>query len=338
MRSPFWRVLAALVAVIGCARAQVAPRPPAGAPPSEPAKQREAALELKFFDVQAEGQKLRMAYRDTSPDAPPNAPTVVLLHGKNFSGLYWEPTMRELSGSGYRVIAPDQIGFGASSKPDVHYSFHWLAQVSAQLLDSLSVRRAVVVGHSMGGMLAVRFALLYPDRVQKLVLEDPIGLEDYRTLAPFTDIDDQFKDELAATYASVLAYQKGYYVHWRPEYEAYVRDQARWIGTGEWPRVALANALTYEMIYTQPVGYELSRLTVPTLLVIGQNDRTVVGKAKVPEALRATAGNYPELGKKANAAIAGSKLVEIPECGHIPHVEAHGTFMTALLEWIRAPS
>jgi pimeloyl-ACP methyl ester carboxylesterase len=277
-----------------------------------------------------------MAYCDLSPEGATAAtPAIVLLHGKNFSSRYWEPTARELAAAGYRVIAPDQIGFGASSKPDIHYSFHLLAGLTGRLLDSLGIQRAVVVGHSMGGMLAVRFALLHPERVAKLVLEDPIGLEDYRTLVPYTEVDDQYREEAAATYEKFLAYQKNYYVHWRPEYEAYVHDQAQWIGTGEWPRVARANALTYDMIYTQPVVYELPRLTVPTMLVIGQSDRTAVGKAKMPEALRAVAGNYPELGKKAHAAIPGSKLVEIPDCGHIPHVEAHAEFMRALLEWIR---
>ena len=67
-----------------------------------------------------------------------------------------------------------------------------------------------------------------------------------------------------------------------------------------------ANALTYDMIYTQPVVYELGLLRVPTLLIIGQDDRTVVGKAKMPENLRSAAGNYPELGKRAQAAIPAS--------------------------------
>ena len=89
------------------------------------------------------------------------------------------------------------------------------------------------------------------------------------------------------------------------------------------------------MIYTQPVVYEFSRIRTPTLIVVGQNDRTVVGKGKLPEALRRSAGNYPELGKQTQAAIAGSKLVEIPDCGHVPHLEAHGQFMKALLDWLR---
>src|SRR5690349_6999785 len=60
--------------------------------------------------VAIDGQKLKMAYMDIMPSKP-NGQTVVLLHGKNFSGNYWERTIRDLSAAGYRVIAPDQIGF-----------------------------------------------------------------------------------------------------------------------------------------------------------------------------------------------------------------------------------
>jgi pimeloyl-ACP methyl ester carboxylesterase len=330
-RKPRWRALVAVIGSVSCAHAQIAGAP---APhPSASASVAESGYGIKYFDVQVEGQPLRMAYRDEMPDRPSDLPPVVLLHGTNFSGLYWESTIRELVASGRRVIAPDQIGFGASSKPNVHYTFHLLARLTAQLLDQIGVLRAVLVGHSMGGMLATRFALLYPERVLGLVLENPIGLEDYRTIVPYTPIDEQFRLELAATSATILSYQKAYYVKWRTEYTRFVQDQAQWVGSGEWPRVAEANALTYDMIYTQPVVYELGLLRVPTLLVIGQNDRTVVGKAKVPENLRSSAGNYPDLGKRAQAAIPASKLVEIPECGHIPHIEAHASFMRALMDW-----
>jgi pimeloyl-ACP methyl ester carboxylesterase len=330
-RKPRWRALLAVIGGVSCAHAQT-PGQPASSQSASGAVD-ETGYRTKYFDVQVEGQPLRMAYRDEMPDKPVDLPPVVLLHGKNFSGLYWEPTIRELVASGRRVIAPDQIGFGASSKPNVHYTFHLLARLTAQLLDQIGVHRAVVVGHSMGGMLATRFALLYPERVLGLVLEDPIGLEDYRTIVPYTPVDEQFRQELAATYATILSYQKSYYVKWRPEYARFVQDQAQWLGSGEWPRVAEANALTYDMIYTQPVVYELALLRVPTLLIIGQDDRTVVGKAKVPENLRSVAGNYPDLGKRAQAAIPASKLVEIPGCGHIPHVEAHAAFMRALMDW-----
>ena len=293
-----------------------------------------AAYPVQFFPVRIEGQDLRMAYRDAKPTAAPNRKTVVLLHGKNFSGYYWERVIRVLASHGFRVVAPDQIGFGASSRPDIHYSFHRMAASTKALLDHLGIERVLVVGHSMGGMLAARFTLMYPGSVEKLVLEDPIGLEDYRTFVPYASVEELYESERNATYQSFLNYQKGYYTSWKPEYEQYVQDQAWVLGTGDYPRDAFSAALTSEMIYEQPVCYELSRIKAPTLLIIGQEDRTVPGKGRLSPEAKAVAGDYPRLGAKTHEQIQGSKLVEIPNCGHIPHIERPEAFDDTLLKFL----
>ncbi len=293
-----------------------------------------AAFAVEFFPVQIERQDLRMAYRDVRPTALENGRTVLLLHGKNFSGFYWERVIGLLASRGFHVVAPDQIGFGASSRPDIHYSFHQMAANTKALLDHLGIARVVVVGHSMGGMLATRFTLLYSGMVEKLVLEDPIGLEDYRTFVPYASVEELYKGELNATYESFLNYQKGYYTNWKPEYEQYVRDQAWVLGPGEYARAALASALTSEMVYEQPVCYEFSRIERPTLLIIGREDRTVVGKARLSPEMKAIDGDYPKLGKKTQEMIRGSKLVEIRGAGHIPHIERPEAFDQALLAFL----
>jgi len=199
--------------------------------------QQDAALHPKynvhFFPLQVENQDLRIAFRDVQPTATSNGKTVLLLHGKNFSGFYWEPTIEFLAQQGYRVIAPDQLGFGASSRPDIHYSFHQMANNTKALLDYLGIQRVYVIAHSMGGMLGVRFALLFPETVEKLVLENPLGLEDYRKLVPYLPLQQQYEAELSQTYEKMRDYQKTYYPGaWKPEYEIYVRDQASVLGTG----------------------------------------------------------------------------------------------------------
>ena len=290
---------------------------------------------VRYFSLKVESQDLRIAYRDVAPAAAPNGKAVLLLHGKNFSGFYWEPTIEFLVQRGYRVIAPDQLGFGFSSRPDIHYSFHQMAANTKALLDHLGIKTVSVVGHSMGGMLAVRFTLLYPDTVEKLVLENPIGLEDYRKLVSYTPLEQQYAVELGQTLDKMRDYQKSYYPGaWKPEYEVYVQDQAWVIDTGEFPRAAWSSALTYAMIYEQPVVYELGEIRRPTLLIIGQADRTVVGKNRLPASLQAVAGQYPELGRKTQAAIKGSQLVEVPGCGHIPHIQKPEQFRQALATFL----
>src|ERR1022692_4687867 len=227
---------------------------------------------VQFFRLQVENQDLRLAYRDVQPTGAANGKAVLLLHGKNFSGFYWEPTIEFLAQQGYRVIAPDQLGFGASSRPDIHYSFHQMAQNTRALLDHLGIQQVDVIAHSMGGMLGVRFTLMFPEMVEKLVLENPIGLEDYRKLVPYISLQQQYAAELSETNENIRDYQRSYYPGAsKPEYEAYVQDQASVLSTGEYPRDAWSSALTYQMIYEQPVVYEMGEISRPTLLIIGQD-------------------------------------------------------------------
>ena len=289
---------------------------------------------VHYLGLTIEGQDLRMAYMDVPPEGAANGRTVLLLHGKNFFGAYWRDTIRVLSHVGYRVIVTDQIGFGKSSKPNIHYSFHLLAAATKKVLDAAGVAQVAVVGHSMGGMLATRFSLMYPKTVTHLVLENPIGLEDYRGFVPYTPLEDAYRNELNATREGIRAYHSTYYVEWRPEYDEYVDVAARWKGAGEYPRLAMSAALTFQMIYEQPVCHEFAAIRAKTLLVIGQADRTVVGKAKVPKDLLSQVGQYPALGRKTAQVIPGARLVELPNVGHIPHFEAKERFHEELLAFL----
>src|SRR3982750_3050723 len=106
---------------------------------------------LHFISLTIENKTVRMAYMDIAA-AKPNGETVLLFHGKNFNGYYWKDVISFLNASGYRVVVPDQVGWGLSDKPDIHYSFHLLANNTRQLLDSLKIGKVHVIGHSMGGM------------------------------------------------------------------------------------------------------------------------------------------------------------------------------------------
>ncbi|HEX8314040.1 MAG TPA: alpha/beta hydrolase, partial [Flavisolibacter sp.] len=251
---------------------------------------------VKFLTLAIEQQQVKMAYMDV-PALKPNGKTVVLLHGKNFNGYYWKDVIPFLNEAGFRVIVPDQVGWGQSDKPNIHYSFHLLAANTKKLLDTLGIQQVHVVAHSMGGMLATRFALMYPQTVQKLVYENPIGLEDYKTFVPYQSVDVQYQNELKATYESLKKYQQSYYPQWKPEYEQYVAAQLAALQIPDFKQATWASALTYQMIYEQPVVYEFKNITQPTLIIIGQEDRTVVGKNLLSKEVAAQHGNYPQLGR-----------------------------------------
>ena len=301
-------------------------------------------MELEGFDYPfpvehhaftSQGEALRMAYLDVAP-ATPNGRTVVLLHGKNFCAATWESAIRALTGAGHRVIAPDQIGFCKSSKPEHYqYSFQQLAANTNALLESLGIERASIVGHSMGGMLATRYALMYPQRTEALMLVNPIGLEDWKALGvPWASVDANLAGELKTNFDSIKRYQQQVYYsgQWKPEYDRWVSMLAGlYAGPGK-QRVAWNQALTTDMVFTQPVVHEFPQIREPTTLFIGQRDRTAIGRDRASPELRERLGDYPALGKRAAKTIPGATLVEFDDLGHSPQVEAPVRFEKALLE------
>ncbi len=168
---------------------------------------------VQHFAFTSQGTAMQMAYMDVAPTGPANGRTAVLLHGKNFCAATWEGTIRTLSGAGWRVVAPDQIGFCASTKPaHYQYSFQQLAANTHALLEPLGIARATVIGHSTGGMLGIRYALMYPDATAQLVLVDPIGLEDWKALGvPWIGVDGWYKRELKVSADGIRAYERATY-------------------------------------------------------------------------------------------------------------------------------
>src|SRR3569833_1240001 len=211
----------------------------------------------------SQGVAMDMAYMDVAP-AKPNGHTVILLHGKNFCAATWEGSIRALTGAGYRVIAPDQVGWCKSTKPE-HYqiAFEQLAANTHDLLKSLGISKAIVMGHSTGGMLAVRYGLLFAADTDRLVLVDPLGLEDWRAKGvPWQSVDAQYQTQLKTTADSIRDYERAtYYANtWKPEYEPWVQMLAgMYRGPGK-QVVALNSDMSYYLIYTQPVFYEFEKL------------------------------------------------------------------------------
>lgn len=289
-------------------------------------------FETKHYEFELQGHPVFMSYMDLKPKQ--NAiGTIVLLHGKNFGGYYFDEMARFLLEHNYRVIIPDQIGFGKSSKPDdIQYSFHMLAQNTFRLIDSLETGKVFVLGHSMGGILATRMALMKPEKVKKLILVNPIGLEDYRLLTGYKSVDELYQGELKNSPEKIKNYQLEYYYsgEWKPEYDKLNEPAIGWIKGPDFAKTAKVAALTSEMIYTQPVAHEFSLLKVPTVLINGQLDRTAIGKGWAPEENKKRMGLYPQLGRHFKNLVKGSKLVEIPNRGHTPFIQDFPEFSKIL--------
>ena len=296
---------------------------------------------IHYLSLQTQHKALCQAFMDVHPDpAVSQNRTIILLHGKNFCGVTWEATANVLLSAGYRVIIPDQVGFCKSDKPTAYqFSLQQLALNTKSILDSLNITSLTVMGHSLGGMLATRFTLMYPSLVSRLVLVDPIGLEDWKAKGvPYLSIDNIYLQERASNYTSIRAYEQAtYYVNtWSPAYDVWVYMLLQVYDGPLADAYAFDQALITDAVYTQPIVYEFPLLAdKKTLLFVGDKDNTAIGKQWSPPAVQAILGNYSVLGKETQRAIgANCTLVEFPDLGHAPQIEAPGKFHAALLAWL----
>jgi pimeloyl-ACP methyl ester carboxylesterase len=291
---------------------------------------------VRFMPLTLQGEDLRLAYMDVAPVGSSNGRTVVLLHGRNFPASYWELTIKALTEAGYRVIAPDQIGFGKSSKPTFAYNFDDMARATIALIDSLHIDRFDLVGHSMGGMLAVRLARAYGARIDHLVLYSPIGLEDYRFyVPPVTDEElakrerelsaDGYRKQLMTNYALSLP---------SSAIEPFVQLREQIKESGEYPRWLKSLVASYQMIYAQPVVHEIPLIDRPTLFIMGANDHNAPGRPYAPPELRPKMGQNTALARALAARMANAKVKVFEGVGHLGHLEATQPFNEMLLDFL----
>jgi len=281
---------------------------------------------VSFLPLTLYGQDVRMAYMDVKLEGRPNGRTAVLLHGMNFGGFYFDGPIELLRKEGFRVVVPDQIGFGRSSKPVIPYNWNDLANNTRKLLQSLGVSKAVIIGHSGGGMLAARFAASYPDMTERVVLYNPIGLTDTRYQRPWQTADEAYKRTMAESQDQLYTQDSAtihYYFHtpgaWKPEYEKFVRILYAPTLSADWPRLAMVRVLLGQMTYQDPVVYDWAKIKVKAL---------VLGDA-------ADTPDFPERAKHIADTIPGAELSLLPGLGHVPHIQAPEVFNAALLKFLR---
>jgi len=283
---------------------------------------------VQYLPLTLYGQDVRMAYMDVPPAGTPNGRTVMLFHGMNFGGFYFGVIIEALRNQGFRVVVPDQIGFGRSSKPIIPYNFNDMALNSRKLLESLGVTKVSIIGHSMGGMLSARFAASFPDLVERAVIYNPIGLKDPRYDRPWTSAEDAYKRTLAQTndqrwqafYANIRRYfpREG---AWKPEYEKYVRILYAPTLSSDWPRLAMVRAIYQQITYLDPVDYDWPKIKMRTLVIGGALDTP----------------DFPERAKHIAETIPHGELVLLPNLGHVPHLEAPDAFFPPLMKFLTAP-
>ena len=240
-----------------------------------------------------------------------SGPTVILLHGLGGSWQSWHFNIGALAEK-YHVVALDQIGFGKPDKPFVNYRIRTYVDFLDQFCKQLKIERATLVGNSMGGWIAAMFTASFPDRVEKLVLEDAAGY------APPKDFDMRTLFNLnPTTRAGMKVLVAKVFYNKALQTDAFIDQSiAARLAAGDGYTI---NSITESILrgedYLDDVVKTIKR---PTLIIWGRQD----GLVSLTE------------GERFNKDIVGSKMIVIEECGHVPNLEKPGEFNAALLKFL----
>jgi pimeloyl-ACP methyl ester carboxylesterase len=287
----------------------------------------------KYLGISVYGQDVRISYMDVAPTGTPNGRTVLVLHGNNFGGFYFKGIIDALTKEGFRVIVPDQIGYGRSSKPIAPYNLNSQARNTYRILQHEKIERVSVVGHSMGGMLTARFATQFPKAVERLVIYNPIGLTDGRFGRPMPTIEETYQQTLKTDYQSTRASLSRYVAHnpkaWNDEFELYTRIRYSWTLSSEWPRLAMVQSLISQMLYNDVVVYDWPHIQVPTLAFGGAEDLLLGPASAFQERMQFLAKSIPN---------GNGRVHLIPGLGHVPHLEAPDKVIPPLVAFLKEGS
>jgi pimeloyl-ACP methyl ester carboxylesterase len=233
----------------------------------------------------------RLHYRETG-----QGPPVILLHGLGGDGSRWTSTTAALAND-FRVIAPDQIGFGESDKPLVNYNHALLAEFLVEFMRTIEVPKASIVGHSMGAFVGMHVAVHHPDKLDRLVLVDGGSLEIPPRSAHLVQIQNGTTLAETREYFELMFYDKSRVT------DQLVRDNFM-------RRLRAGYTITkMQESRKNRVGYvskqQAAAIKAPTLILWGKHD------ALLP----------PADGELLEQVIPNSRLIVLTKCGHIPQVE-----------------
>ena len=255
--------------------------------------------------------------------------TLVLIHGLGSYMPAWSNNLAPLAADA-RVIALDLPGYGRSDKPNAPYSMRYFVAKVRGLLETLEVENPVLVGHSMGGQIALTYALMYPDEVHALVLASPAGLE------TFDDGEAKWLAQAVTPEFTCLASNEAIYsrhvgnFHAMPKAaEFMVEDRVAMKSASEFPQYCLAVSRSVAGMLDGPVHDRLPTLSVPTLVTFGKNDNLIPNPFL-------HGGSTQRLVEREAKRIPGAEVVVLPKAGHMAHFERANAWNTAVLQFVRA--
>jgi pimeloyl-ACP methyl ester carboxylesterase len=240
-------------------------------------------------------------------------PTVILLHGLGAQAESWQLNIAALA-QNYRVIAPDQIGFGKSDKPLLKYRVGTYADFLDKFMAELKIEKASLVGNSMGGWVSGLTAIKYPNRVEKVVLADSAGLLPKEVdLNQIYQLNNSTRDEIRANLKLIFA-------------NPALQNNEALVDQFFTQRITTNDGYTINSLIESIKRREdfldnrLGEIKKPTLIIWGKQD----GLLPLSD------------GEKFNKGIANSQLVVFDNCGHAPQFEKAADFNKKVVEFLQA--
>lgn len=241
-----------------------------------------------------------------------SGPTVILLHGLGGNSQVWAPNIGPLAQK-FRVVVPDQVGFGKSDKPLINYRLRTYVDFLDQFCKELGIQHASIVGNSMGGWIAASYTLAFPEKVDRLVLEDAAGYSPPRNF----DSRILFSLNPSTREGMRLLAQKIFYN------KAFSSDAV--IDQVLAQRITAGDGYTIKSMIESIIRGEdfldnrLQAIRKPTLIIWGRQD----GLMPLAD------------GERFKREIPNSRLIVMEQCGHVPNIEKVTEFNAAVLRFLQ---
>ncbi len=240
--------------------------------------------------------------------------TILLLHGLGSNAGFWRYNIPELAKK-YRVIAIDLPGYGKSEKGNYSYSMSFFSDEIKKFVDKLNINNFVLIGHSMGGQIAITFTLKYPDKINKLILISPAGIESF----------NKTQSNILANYLTVDAIKsldekgieiniKNNFYKWNSKVNWLIKERTELKNSNDFDGYANAVVKSVKGMLSEPTSQKLKNLSVSTLIIFGTNDNLIPNKYfhnLKPAAIFSTAAQQ----------IKNCKLQPVNDAGHLVYIE-----------------
>jgi len=308
----WWVILVAVGLTLGCTRYT-----------------RERGLSFDQLDYPGETQTvdvdgLKIAYLDLGSGPR----TIILIHGLGSNLTFWKENLDALSRN-YRVLALDLPGFGRSSKANYGYSMAFFARAVDGFMDQLGIEDGVLMGHSLGGQVAMTHALRYPGKATELILIAPAGLEPFEPseaawLAEVVTAKAVMHKDAEAVYTSVA----GNFYHMPREADFLVNDRLKIIEGPDFAQYCYANSRAVAAMVEGPVWDRLGEIAVPVLVVFGEADQLIPNPV-------IHGGSTRRLATRSVARFPDARLVMVPRAGHMVQFERAARVNEEVLEFLQ---